>query len=70
MYVGFTIYITEFVNRLILNGSKISSYIELHANDADTPIFFQSWVKNVSSLEIISVSFPSVIMSFAGYRPV
>jgi hypothetical protein len=39
MYVGFTIYIMEFVNQVILNGSKISSYVELHADDADTPIF-------------------------------
>jgi len=54
MHVGFTIYITEFVNQVTLNGSKISSYVELHANGADTPIFFWSWVqnflRNVSSL--------------------
>jgi hypothetical protein len=40
MHVGFTIYITEFVNQGTLNGSKISSYVELQADDAHTPIFF------------------------------
>jgi hypothetical protein len=40
MRVGFTIYSTEFVNQVTLNGSKISSYVELHADDAHTPTFF------------------------------
>jgi len=40
MHAGFTIYTTEYVNQVILNGSKISSYVNLHADDADTPIFY------------------------------
>jgi hypothetical protein len=40
MHIGFTNYIKESVNHVILNGSKSSSYAELHTDDADTPIFF------------------------------